>query len=336
MKVLHAFASAPHFIDHIAPVWQALEPDERGVFVVQTRALGLHASQRHGINAAVNRAMPPLSSTAVAGRQPHVLVASSGDAASLGRRRAVLLEHGAGQTYGGDPRGARSHGYAGGDDRGMVDVFLCPNEDVAAANRARWPGADSVVVGCPKLDRWHGWEPGPIDERRVAVTFHWPCRLVPEAGSAWGHYREWFEARPRFAPVLVGHAHPRHASVMSRWWPRVGARWVPNLDDVLAQALVLVADNTSAMFEAAAIGLPVVVLNAPWYRRDVSHGLRFWRWADIGPQVDDPADLEQAVWGDAFHPSYRVRRGQMTRAVFGDLDGRASQRAVAALRRHLP
>ena len=49
-----------------------------------------------------------------------------------------------------------------------------------------------------------------------------------------------------------------------------------------------------------------------------------------------PADLEQAVWGDAFHPSYRVRRGQMTRAVFGDLDGQASKRAVAALRRHLP
>jgi len=89
------------------------------------------------------------------------------------------------------------------------------------------------------------------------------------------------------------------------------------------------------MFEAAAVGLPVVVLNAPWYRRDVSHGLRFWAWSDIGPQVDDPADLEQAVWSDAFHPAYRVRRGQMTRAVFGDLDGQASARAVAALRRLL-
>lgn len=330
----HAFASAPHFIDHLAPVWATLDPDERGTFYVQSRALGMHAATRHGLDVTINRSMPRATATAVSGRQPPVLVASSGDAAQLGaHRRAVLLEHGAGQTYRGDARSARSSGYAGGDDRRMVDVFLCPNEDVAAANRARYPAADSVAVGSPKLDRWHGWEPPPIDERRVAVTFHWPCRLVPEAGSAWGHYREWFEARPRFAPILDGHAHPRHASTLSRWWPRVGARWVPHLDDVLATALVFVADNTSAMFEAAAIGIPVVVLNAPWYRRDVSHGLRFWTWAEIGPQVDRPDDLEQVVFGDAFHPAYRIRRAQMAEAVFGPLDGQASARAVAALRR---
>lgn len=335
MRPVNAFATARHFVDHLAPVWLGLDPDERGTFYVQTRDLGRHAADRYGIDVSINRAMPSHQRTLVDGRQPHVLVASSGDAAQVGsHRRVVLLEHGAGQTYRGDPRGARSHGYAGGDDRHMVDVFLCPNSDVAAANRARWPNADSIVVGSPKLDRWHDWTPPPIDDRRVVVTFHWPCRLVPEAGTAWGHYREWFEAAPRFAPLLDGHAHPRHAAALSRWWPKVGARWVPHLDDALATALVFVADNTSAMFEAAAIGVPVVVLNAPQFRRDVHHGLRFWTWADIGPQVDHPAELEAAVC-DAHHPAFRVRRGQMTRTVFGELDGRATDRAVAALRRHL-
>lgn len=337
MRPVHAFASARHLVDHLAPVWAALNPEERGTWWVQTRALGVHAAERYGVDVTVSRSIPNHGSTRTGGHQPHVLVASSGDAHLIGsHRRAVLLEHGAGQTYQGDPRSARSHGYAGGELRGMVDLFLCPNNDVAALNRDAYPHADSVVVGCPRLDRWHGWEPLPLEERRVAVTFHWPCRLVPEAGTAWGHYRQWFEQRPRFGPLLWGHAHPRHAQALSRWWPRVGATWVPHLDDVFAAALVFVADNTSAMFEAAAIGIPVVVLNSPQYRRDVDHGLRFWRWADIGPQVDHPADLEAAVWTDAYHPAYRVRRGQMARAVYGDLDGQASARAVAALRRHLP
>lgn len=341
MRPVHAFATAPHFIDHLAPVWLGLDPDERGTFHVQSRPLAFHAVRRGIETVVINRSVPSEARTLDGGRQPHVLVASSSDATLLGqRRRTVLLEHGAGQTYRGDPndrRAATSAGYAGGIDRRTVDLFLVPNETAAAANRARYPNAAHAAVGCPKLDRWHGWMPGPVEERRPVVTFHWPCRLLPEAGSAWGHYRQWFEDAPRLAAYgrIIGHAHPRHAAHLSRWWPRVGAEWVPALDDALTNALVFIADNTSAMWEAAAIGVPIVVLNAPQYRRYVDHGLRFWTFADVGPQVDHPDELEAAV-ADAHHPSFRVRRGQMARQVYGELDGRATDRAVAALRRHLP
>lgn len=341
MRPVHGYASARHYLDHLAPIWVGLDPEERGTFWVTTRALGLYAATRHGIDCAINRTLPNPARTRLDGHQPHVLVASSNDAATIGNhRRAVLVEHGAGQTYAGDPsnlRAAASSGYAGGTERRMVDLFLTPNVTVRDRNRARYPNAAHAAVGCPRLDRWHGWTPGPVDERRPTVTFHWPCKLVPETNTAWPHYRAWFEAEPRLTAhgQIIGHAHPRHAAHLSRWWPTVGAEWVPDLDTALEHALVLVADNTSAIWEAAAIGIPVVLLNAPTYRRDVEHGLRFWQYADVGPQVDHPHELEDAVL-DAHHPRYRVRRGQATRAIYGSVDGQAAARAVAAMRRHLP
>lgn len=329
------FTSQPHFADHVAPIWKALDLSERGRWFVPTRAMGRYLADEHGIDSTIGRSMPTLSTTRIAGHQPHVVVASSEDGRQCGdHRRLVLVEHGAGQTYGGVPgvEAASSHGYAGGNGRQRVDLFLVPNETVAARNRARYPNAAHAVVGCPKLDALDGLEPGA----EIAVTFHWDCHLTEETRSAWPYYRRWFEAVPRFPHQLIGHAHPRIAPTLSRWWPKVGAPYVPTLSATLRRAGVLVADNSSALFEAAAVGLPVVLLNAPWYRRDVEHGLRFWEFADIGPQVDHPAELPDAI-ADALHPRWRLRRGAMTEAVYGrPPDGAAAATSVEAMRLHLP
>jgi hypothetical protein len=71
----------------------------------------------------------------------------------------------------------------------------------------------------------------------------------------------------------------RHARIE---WIEVGAMY--------QRADLLIADNTSLMYEMAHLGRSVIALNAPWFRRDVEHGLRFWSHVP-GIQMESPADL---------------------------------------------
>jgi glycosyltransferase involved in cell wall biosynthesis len=82
---------------------------------------------------------------------------------------------------------------------------------------------------------------------------------------------------------------------MKNYYARAGIPVVEEFPDVMRQADVYACDNSSTLYEFASTGRPVVVLNAPWYRRTVEHGLRFWSAANVGVQCDDPADLSSAI-----------------------------------------
>lgn len=253
-----------------------------------------------------------------------LLVVASQRDLFVGRRPAVFVEHGAGQTY-----SDSNPGYAGGDHRENVRLFLCPNETVAARNQARYPDARVAVVGCPKLDAWAGRRPAGTE---VAVAFHWPCAVAPEAGSAWDHYYGALRGlSARFGRVL-GHGHPRWIDALTGPYTAALVTPVRDFEEVLERASVLAVDNSSVGWEAMALGIPVVWLNAPAYRRDVEHGLRFWEWADSGVQVDEPEDLvagiERAL---ADPPEIRRRRAEAVAHVYGDVDGKAAHRAAQAI-----
>jgi CDP-glycerol glycerophosphotransferase (TagB/SpsB family) len=121
---------------------------------------------------------------------------------------------------------------------------------------------------------------------------------------------------------------------MQQYYGQVGIRFVPEFDDIVRQADVYVCDNSSTLFEFATLDRPVVVLNAPWYRRDVNHGLRFWEYADIGVQVDSPDDLIAGI-AEALNdsPARQARRREIVNELYPFL-GHAAQHAATQLVEH--
>lgn len=171
----------------------------------------------------------------------------------------------------------------------------------------------------------------------VAVTFHWDCQLIPETRSAFPHYRaalhDLVNAVRAAGGEVWGHGHPRAWGRLQRTWRTLGVPLVPDMADVLDGAGVLVADNTSAAYEFASLDRPVITLNAPWYRRNVEHGLRFWSHVP-GDQVNDPAELAPVVLralAGPEHPHVTALRRRAVAHVYDRCDGHAADRAVAAI-----
>lgn len=295
---MDGFGFERQFIDHAAPVWRLLPPTVRGTFYTDPSLMD-HARSK-GIEAEPVDAMRIRASSeppkARPGDGPMAFVVSIGDtkiARRLGYRRFAFMEHGIGQAYLGD-RGMAHPSYAGGADRGDTELFLVPNDYSAALWRKAYPAARVEIVGSPRLDdlprRVDG--PGPV----VALSFHWPAWVAPEAQSAIGHYQGVLGPLAK-AYDVIGHSHPKGdwPARVERIYRRVGIPFVAEFDDVCRQADIYVCDNSSSMYEFASTGRPVVVLNSPMYRRNVNHGGRFWDWAPVGVQVDQPSELIPAI-----------------------------------------
>jgi CDP-glycerol glycerophosphotransferase (TagB/SpsB family) len=115
-------------------------------------------------------------------------------------------------------------------------------------------------------------------------------------------------------------------------WRQLGIEHVTLFDAVAARADLYVCDNSSTLYEFAALGRPVVVLNSPAYRRDLDLWPRFWRCADVGVQVDRPDDLEVAIHLALDDPpAIAARRRAVVDEVYPLLDGRAAQRSAEAI-----
>lgn len=281
--MIRLFYRQPHYRDHLEPIWAAL-PDDL-------------------------KLKGPME------RFDRLLIAGGPDV--VNGHPYVYVEHGAGQTY----RGVSVKGYAGGEHHQECKLFICPNERVADRWRARYPDTPAVAVGCPKLDVWHRPDGPRPESKTLAITFHFDLNLVPETRSAFPFYKaglpRMVESYREQGWTVYGHAHPRYESVLKPYWARIGVTWTEN---ALRDASVLIADNTSLQAEFLSCGRPVVALNAPWYRRDVHHGERFWAW-DL-THVDDADGAASLALDDLSVPSEHP---------YAYADGLASQRAAHAI-----
>lgn len=303
--MIDILATEGHWLDHLTPIHAAL---------------GAHAGA-----VLTDRHLPSGGDVTV--------VASYRDMKNARKhgRPVALAEHGAGQSYQRNGRPASQGSYIGSLDRDGVIAVLVPGEAQATVHRAAHPDLPVHVVGCPKLDQL-ALIPRPVNARPVvAVSWHWDCKLVPETTSAWRFYRAAVAELSRTHQVL-GHGHPRLWPQIRGEYERMGIEPVRDFAEVVARADVLAVDNSSVMFEWAALDRPVVVVNSPKYRRNVHHGGRFWEWADVGLQVDRPDQLATTVDKALLDPlGVAVRRREIVRDIYGQPAGSAAQRAAEAV-----
>lgn len=263
------------------------------------------------------------------------VVASYVDARRCRRNPKIYVEHGAGQTYITDTGRPVVPGYASMTRDHLENVvgFIAPRRDVAR----RWEWAFDVpafAVGCPAVSRLIG-RPRP-EAKRAAITFHWHADAgCIESGTAWWSWMDHMDDMIGWLRddgyEVCGHEHPRWGGELAAFWT---SRGVPFVDrhTVLTDCSLLVADNTSLMYEAAALGMDVICLDDPAWRLSVEHGLRFWSAAP-GPHVN-PFEWRVAVEAGASVEDFRdpVKRRIGVRAAYGDiLLDRSAHRAADAI-----
>jgi hypothetical protein len=321
---LDVLAFEGHFVDHLAPVWRALPDGVRGDFLTLP-SLVARAAHRGVVAIPTERPHHVVHYPAARHDGRPALVASYGDVKEgrrLGYGPFAFIEHGIGQSYG----NRRNGSYAGGPDRVDNQLIMVPNETCAVVWRAAYPDALIRVVGCPRLDDLPEREGDR--GRTVALSFHWPAPLSISgyAGTAVGDY---LAAIPKLVERfdVIGHAHPKGdwPRQMRRHYERWGVEFVPEFDDVCRRADVYVCDNSSTIFEFAATGRPVVLLNARhWSRKGPELGLRFWEASSVGINVWPGDDLVDAVtYALADDTEQQVARDAALALVYQPLAGGA-------------
>jgi len=303
-------ASEPHYLDHLRPIFDALPAEARGQVYGGSDPWSMRP---RGLNRL----------TLVAGFQD----------VRNGHGRMVYVEHGAGQSYAGDPKSAHQPGYSGpgGQRHRGVVAYIAPSERVAR----RWRSATSkpaIAVGCPKLDRFIIEPPRP-DPRSVCIAFHWDCQVSPESRSAYRHYAERLprivDAWQRQGWTVYAHSHPRWRGELDSWFTSGGAEVLERDVDVFHNASTLVVDNSSLAVEALVAGADLVWLDAPWYRRNVSHGGRFWDWTRGIPTVPGPDVLLERRLHDIIRHTEPGAHDAVINDAYAFTDGTSAERAAA-------
>ena len=276
-------ATRDHYIDHLEPVWTELRRrGAAGTAYLTADTVGrLPGAVVQGVAVPVNP----------------TLVASFRDIGRCGKAPIIRMQHGSGQMYEGIPIPEG------------IDLWLTNgSEDTDGLVHRGIPGRRIIPVGSPYLDRWTGYRRTLGEVPNVVFACHWDQNGVPEQRGAFLHYIDAIADLKATSLHPIGHAHPRFMEVARVRYEDAGIPILETFDDVMHYGDVLVADNTSALYLFAATDRPVVVLDAPWYRRGASHGLRVWSCSDVGIRVTEKHLVREAIWRALQDPEEVARK----------------------------
>jgi hypothetical protein len=288
MRKIDFFAGEEHFFDHISPIWRELPEHLKGTFYVRKRVEEKRAKSS-GIPYVVGE---PTNSELC-------LVASIGDYRAT-TKDVVFMEHGIGHQYSNN-----NAGYAGGAGKDRAILFLNQHHITDERNLKTYPNVPHAIIGTPKMDKVQrtGWT---VHKRKpvVCMSFHWDCKVSPETRSSYPFYKKMipilYKLKKDFDFVL--HAHPKNGfqDEVKHDFPEI--TFIDKFEDVMKIADVYVIDNSSTMYEFLVTGKPIVVLNCPYYRFDVNHGIRFWDYIG-GMQVNRTKDLIPTILDTIAFPT---------------------------------
>ena len=334
-------ARQAYFVDHLAPIWDALPASERGVFYalnesVKTRALRLLSH-------------PNLAEYVEEGEQPGdsghhpIVTAGYGDAIRAAdfdpQRPVVLLEHGIGLTFG-------KAAYADGlGQREKISLMPVQSRYVLQKVHPDLANKPHPVIGVPKMDRYLEMFNSPVEMPRdpvIGIAFHHGSKddRPGVRGSAWEHY---VEILPELAAHhrLLLHAHPAADQRLLDAYLRLADQY-PNtvtitdeFEDIMRRASVYLNDSSSTTYEFCVTHKPVILLNAPWFDKKEKYGIRFWDYTNIGLQADEPDQLFPLIDRCLANPiEFESQQRWMVHDLMPGLGG-AADLAVAEILKHV-
>jgi hypothetical protein len=328
------FARQAYYLDHLAPLWNALDPSLRGEFYLNDPCLE-HARQILPKDTPIHAYLEGND----CGAGP-IVTCAYGDAFRAVEwnegRPVILFEHGVGLTFG---KAAYADGL--GQRIGMA-MFPVPNQHTLDRVNPELRDRPHPIVGMPKLDKWAGEfsKPHlmPRDPRQVtiAVSFHHGSAMSrpAEVGSAIDHYIGYLPELAKHFKLLV-HSHPITAGGMADVCRSENLEFEPDFQEVMRRADIYMNDCSSTLYEFLVTGKPVIILNAPWFDRNSKWGIRFWEYSDVGPQVDYPEQLLDVVGQMIANPdALRPCRSRAVSDLFPYL-GKSASRAVSEITKFL-
>jgi len=265
----------------------------------------------------------------------NVVVFSYGDLKKMNDKgkKIIFCDHGTGFYYN------ESHPSYAGSHTGRENVVLrlSPNH-IHAEKEKETLDCPIEIIGMPKLDRfankyWRVHKGKPT----IAISFHFDCRVNNETRSSFSHFERALPWLKEHFKVL-GHGHPRILDRIKPYYKKYGIPIVEDFEEVIKRADCYIIDNSSTIYEWCITKKPIVLLNAPFYRRNVEHkgNPRFWRLSDIAPHCNQPEDLVRCVYEavnnhDLYLPAIESAREE----VLGFTDGKCAERAKEAIIKHI-
>ncbi|MEN1760775.1 CDP-glycerol glycerophosphotransferase family protein [Anoxynatronum sibiricum] len=331
LKKIDFFAWERQYFDHLLPVWEKIPDDRKGIFymacsvneiyknIIENKKMAVKS--RQSIEEMVKEINLP-------NEKQNMLIMADNNAKYVGKieRCMVRLAHGCGQTFiTNDPYYELMQKFS---------LILVPNEYAQNFFQNYFPEKSIEIVGCPKLDKWsrelkrsNGKPP------HIVFSFHFDRDFVPETKTTWPYYKEKvFELSKSLDWKVSVHGHPKIYDQISLECQEEGINTIMHFEEVIETADLYVCDYSSTIYEFAYTGRPVVLLNAPWYRRDVEHGIRFWEFSNVGINCDEPADLKSCIEQALIdRMEIQVDREKAVKKVYSFIDGSASEKAATAI-----